>query len=156
MKIPMVLNGEHKILEAEPSEMLMEVLRRENLFSVKCGCSAGVCGSCTVLLDSRAVPSCIIPVAAVRESSVETLEFFSHNPMYRIITDSFVKAGVNMCGYCNAGKIFAACDLIRTHKTPSRDIILETVCHFNCSCTETDMLIKGIQRAALAWEKEVG
>ncbi len=144
MKIPLKLNGEQKIFEADPTEKLMDTLRRENLISVKCGCSKGFCGSCTVLLDGHAVPSCIIPVAAVRESEVETLEYFSTRSIYDVIVTHFNKLGLNMCGYCNSGKILATYDLIKTYKYPTRQQIYDMVRHFNCPCTETDDLINGI------------
>lgn len=155
MKIPLMLNGEHKILEAEPSEKLMDVLRRERLFSVKCGCEEGFCGACTIMLNGRAVPSCIIPVVSARDSEVETLEHFSHNDFYRLIMDAYKKTGINMCDYCNAGKIFAAYDLIRTYKRPTRQQVYETVRHFNCSCTETDAHVNGIMLASRLCAAEV-
>ena len=71
-----MLNSSKVILDAKPSESLLEVLRRQGLLSVKEGCTKGRCGSCTVLLDDRPVPSCVIPVGIVRNASIETLEFF--------------------------------------------------------------------------------
>ncbi len=148
MKIPLVLNGEQTILEAEPHEKLTSVLRRCQFFSLKCGCEEGFCGSCTVMLDGHAVPSCIIPVASVRDSQVETLEHFSKTTTYGLIMEAFKKSGINMCEYCNTGKIFAAYDLILTYKRPTRQQVYETVRHFNCQCTETDNLVNGIILAA--------
>ncbi len=148
MKIPLILNGEQKILEVDPAEKLLTVLRREKLFSAKSGCEKGICGACTVLLDDRPVPSCIIPAAAARDSVIETLEHFSQSDAYADIIGGFSKAGVRLCGYCNAGKIFVAYDLIRTGTRPSRGRIYEAVRHFNCPCTETDTLVQGILFAA--------
>lgn len=148
MKIPLILNREQKILEVDPAEKLIDALRREHLCSVKSGCGSGRCGSCSVLLDGKPIPSCIIPAAAVRDSEVVTLEYFSLTEMYRIIMDSFNKVDIKLCGYCNAGKIFAAYDLIQTYQRPDRQLIYETVKHFTCSCTETDQLVQGIYTAA--------
>ena len=154
MKIPLILNNENKILEADPSEKLLEVLRRERLFSVRQNCGKGICGSCTILLDGKPVPSCIIPVADVRDSSIETLEHFAQTDMYKIIMDSFSKVGIQLCGYCNAGKIFAAYDLIQTYQRPDKHLIYDTVRHFICNCSETDVLVQGIMLAASVFHKK--
>ena len=96
------------------------------------------------MLDGHAVPSCIIPVSAVRDSEVETLEHFSKRPLYDLIVSAFNKAGIKLCEYCRSGKILATYDLIKTYKYPTRQQIYEMVRHFNCPCTETDELITGI------------
>lgn len=154
MKIPIQLNNEQKILEADPSEKLINVLRREGLISVKCGCTVGICGSCTVLLDGKAVPSCILPVSAIRGSKVETLEYFSKTEEYKIITDVFSSFGINLCGYCDAGKIFAAYELMLSHKELDSKKVYDTVKYFNCTCTETSQLVKAIIEATASYESK--
>ncbi|MBE6344995.1 MAG: 2Fe-2S iron-sulfur cluster binding domain-containing protein [Spirochaetaceae bacterium] len=154
MKIPIHLNQEQKILEADPSEKLINVLRREGLISVKCGCTTGICGACTVLLDNKAIPSCIIPVAAIRGSKVETLEYFSKTEEYKIITDTFSALEIKLCGYCDAGKIFAAYELMVNCKEIDSKKVYDTVKYFNCGCTETNQLVKAIIEAITAWKSQ--
>lgn len=144
MKIPVTLNDTKIVLESEPQDKLLNVLRRLNLLSPKCGCNEGFCGACTVLLDGKPVPSCIVPVAIVRDSSVITLEYFSKSADYADIIEGFNKAGIHMCGYCNAGKIFAAWNIISTPGKPERKMIYEEVRHLSPCCTNTDMLVNGI------------
>ena len=92
MKIPITINGEMMVLEAHPSMTLLDVLRREGFISAKLGCSQGRCGSCTVLMDGKAIPTCIIPFVATRDASIVTMEQFSKTKEYELIIESFEKA----------------------------------------------------------------
>ena len=74
MKIPVILNDEEKILDAEPDWNLMKVLQNNGCTSVKCGCSSGSCGSCSVLLNGIPVASCKIPVGIIKSEKIITLE----------------------------------------------------------------------------------
>lgn len=156
MKIPVILNGEITVLEADPALSLLKVLRREGIISAKLGCTTGRCDSCTVLVGGRAVASCLIPLAAVRDATIITLEYFSKTPEYKVIIEAFGKAGIKLCGYCNAGKILATYSLISTHKHPSLQLVQDTVRHFNCSCTEQDDLVQGIMYAGAAFQTQSG
>lgn len=154
MKIPITLNNEKYILNAEPSEKLLHVLRREKLVSVKHGCQTASCGSCQVLLDGKAVTSCHIPVGLVIDSSIITLEYFSKTEFYSEIMRGFEKAGISLCGYCNAGKIFLTYEIINTMTQPTREKIAAIVNKLNDCCVEQDILINGILYAyAIHYEK---
>ena len=102
MKIPIILNGEKTIIDANGDEKLLSVLRNLNLFSAKNGCEEGKCGYCTVLLDDKPVNSCLIPIGIIRDCSIVTLEFFKKTKDYEDIMKGFSQAGINLCGYCNA------------------------------------------------------
>jgi aerobic carbon-monoxide dehydrogenase small subunit len=144
MKIPVTLNGTKIVLEAEPQEKLLNVLRHLNILSAKCGCNEGYCGACTVLLDGKPVPGCIVPVAIVRDSTIITLEYFSKSEDYQDILNGFNKAGIHMCGYCNAGKIFAAWHILNISMKPDRKLIYDEINHLSPCCTNNDILINGI------------
>lgn len=152
MKIPITINGEMMVLEAHPSMTLLDVLRREGFISAKLGCSQGRCGSCTVLMDGKAIPTCIIPFVATRDASIVTMEQFSKTKEYELIVESFEKAGIKLCGFCNAGKILGTYSLISTHQRPSHQLIYDMVRHFDCSCTEQDGLIQAIVYAVAAFQ----
>lgn len=154
MKIPITLNNEKYILEAEPSEKLLHVLRREKLVSVKHGCQTASCGACQVLLDGKAVASCHIPVGIVMDSNIITLEYFSKTEFYSEIMRGFEKAGISLCGYCNAGKIFLTYEIINTMTQPTREKIAAITNKLNDCCVEQDILINGILYAyAIHYEK---
>lgn len=156
MKIPVTLNDKKTVLEAEPSEKLMEVLRREHLYSVKCGCGRGLCGDCTILLDGHAVPSCTIPVGMVRDSTIVTLEYFQTFPIYSDIINGFAQAGIHLCGYCNAGKIFTAYEVLETYYRPDRAQLYAAINTFDCCCTDRDSLANGILYAVAAKHSREG
>ena len=144
MKIPVTLDGEKTVLEAFPYEKLINVLRRNGRLSAKCGCEEGVCGACTVCLDGKAIPSCIVPAALARDADIVTLDAFSKTEDYEDIAKGFNKAGIRLCGYCNAGKIFAARTVLNTAVKPARKMIAEQVSLLSPCCTNTDMLVDGI------------
>ncbi len=156
MKIPVMLNEVLTVLDEDPAVSLLHVLRKNGQLSAKCGCSQGHCGSCTVLLDDRAVASCIIPLAVVRDATIVTLEHFSKRPEYALIMDSFSKAGIRLCGYCNAGKILATYSLISSWGRPSRQQVCDTVRHLGCPCTERDSLVQGVMYAVAAFQSAQG
>lgn len=150
MKVPIKLNDDNLVLEADPSISLLDVLRREGLVSPKLGCGKGSCGACTVLLDGKAIPTCIIPLVVVRNATIVTLEHFSKTKEYDLIMDSFARAGLQLCGYCNAGKILGTYSLITANPRPSKQLIYDMVRHFDCSCTEQEALIQGVIYASVA------
>lgn len=152
MKIPMMINDVITVFDAEPSTSLLQILRGSGLLSPKLGCGSGRCGSCTVLLGEKAVASCILPLASARDAIIITLEYFSKRPEYSLILDSFTKAGIQLCGYCNAGKILGTYSLIKNNQRPSQQMIYDMVRHFDCQCTEQDSLIQGIHYAISAFQ----
>lgn len=148
MNIPMIINDEKTMIQANPEDKLIDVLRSMNLFSVKLGCARGVCGSCTVLLNGKPVPACRLAVALAMNQEIETLEHFEKSEEYSWISKGFSKAGIKFCGYCNAGKIFAAASILRDKQKPTRTIIREQIKHLSPCCTDMDTLINGIIYAA--------
>jgi carbon-monoxide dehydrogenase small subunit len=144
MKIPLQLNSKKTVLDAAPDELLVTVLRRYGLSSVKEGCMEGNCGACTVLIDGKPVPSCKIPVAIVRNSYIVTLEYFSTTEDYADILKGFEKADVNLCGHCDAGKIFTAWSIMTAKRLPDRKEILQDVEQLSPCCVDSDTLINGI------------
>ena len=144
MKIPVHLNDEKVILEPAPDEKLLTVLRRLHFFSVKKGCGKGRCGFCTVLLNAKPVPSCLIPVGIVRDSLIVTLEHFSKGQAYQDIMKGFEQAGMHLCGYCNAAKIFSVYDLIERTYRPSQEDLQAIADTLTCSCTDRNTFMNGI------------
>lgn len=144
MKIPIILNGSKIILEANADESLMKVLHKNQCPSVKSGCAEGFCGACTVLLDDKPVPACKIPVGIVKNNDIVTLDYFVKTEEYSIIMNGFAKAGIKLCGYCNAGKIFAAYQILKFGKMPTRQEITDYVRNLSPCCTDLETLVNGI------------
>lgn len=144
MQLQMTINSVKQNIECSPDKKLMHILREQNCLSVKSGCEEGICGSCTVLLDGVPVPSCCVPVALARNSEIITLEYFSKTSEYRAIINGFKKAGINLCGYCNAAKIFAAYQVLTLKKSLTREDIAYQLQGIAPCCTDQDTLINGI------------
>lgn len=140
----MIINNEKTIVQSPADSSLLSVLRKERLLQVKRGCEQGMCGSCTVLMDGKPVPSCKIPVAVAMNKEIETLEYFSKNEMYTAIMKGFAKAGIKLCGYCNSGKIFAAKEILSAPLRPTRKKIAEYISQLSPCCTDLDSLTNGI------------
>jgi len=153
MNIPITLNGNKIILDARPEDSLMAVLRRHSCPSVKCGCSSGYCGSCAVLLNDNCVASCKIPVGIIRDCDIVTLDYFKRTKEYTTIVQGFELAGIKLCGYCDAGKIFSAYQLLKTNKNLSRNDISDQVKNLSPCCTDLATLTNGILLAIEIYDK---
>lgn len=152
------LNINHNLLNADcrPDEPLSAVLRRLGFLSVKCGCGKGLCGACTVFMQDRSVSSCLIPVSAVRDAEILTLEYFMQTEDYLDIAAAFGKTGIELCGFCNAGKIFAAHEIIESGNLQEKHMIMERLRAFLCSCTEDDPLVHAITLAGEIRRQRLG
>ncbi|MEE0999674.1 MAG: 2Fe-2S iron-sulfur cluster-binding protein [Treponemataceae bacterium] len=148
MKIPFILNNENIVVDTNPDTVLSTILRENAIFSAKKGCDKGFCGACTVLLNNKPVPSCIVPMAIVKDSTIITLEYFCNTEDYQDIKNGFKAADIELCGYCNAGKIFEAYEIISKFDRPEKSFVTKQVSHFPCNCTETAVLVDGILLAA--------
>ena len=144
MKIPVTLNGTKTILDAHADESLMKVLHKSGCPSVKSGCSSGFCGSCTILLDDKPAAACKIPAGIVRNADIVTLDYFVKTEEYSTIMAGFQKAGIKLCGYCTAGKVFSAYQILKASKMPTRQEITDYVKSLSPCCTDLDTLVNGI------------
>lgn len=156
MKVSLTIDSQSKIFNVEGSENLRDVLRQNNYTSVKCGCDEGECGCCTVLLDGKPVPSCKIPIGILHENDITTLEYLRSDNSYKDIIQGFSKADISLCGFCNAGKILAAGNIISKYANPSDEIIFSEIEGLAHCCTDTDTLIKGIKYAIEIHAKRTG
>lgn len=155
MKISVTLNGTKTILDAQPDESLMKVLHGNSCSSVKSGCCEGFCGSCTVLLEDKPVASCKIPVGIVKGKEITTLDQFSKTSEYSAIMEGFNKAGIQLCGYCNSGKIFSTYQILKVTKKLSRKEITDQVKHLSPCCVDLETLVNGIIYAVAAYNKKM-
>lgn len=148
MIVTFELNGKTVYTDANPGERLVHILRKLfNLLSAKEGCLSGRCGSCTVLFDGNPVPSCIIPVFHAHQANIVTIEAFSRTADYADIATGFHSAGVQLCGFCDAGKIFAAHSLLQKNTRPSKDEIKSHFALTACRCSGIEEIITGIKYA---------
>lgn len=101
MQIMMTINGDKRLVDTDPDEMLIDVLRREGCKSVKCGCDTTNCGLCTVWLDDVPVLSCSVPAMRCTNRNVTTLEGVQDE--VEVIGRLLVEEGADQCGFCSPG-----------------------------------------------------
>ncbi len=149
MTVGFILNGEDVVVQTTADKRLVDILRDSfQLTGTKAGCRTGRCGSCSVMLNGKVVPSCLIPAFQVRGTEVITLEGFSQTDEYQDILLGFSRAGVETCGYCDGAKIFAAEALLEHNPRPSKMEALAALSGVVCRCTEPSDLAAGILAAA--------
>ncbi|MDR2509551.1 MAG: 2Fe-2S iron-sulfur cluster binding domain-containing protein [Spirochaetaceae bacterium] len=154
MTIGFTLNGKEVIAEAEPNERLIDILRESfDLKRAKSACHSGLCGACSVFYNKTITPSCLIPAFSLRGANVLTIEGFSESENCRDIIEGFKRAGVENCGYCEAGKILIAESLLTGKAPPDKDAVMLAYDSMKCRCTDAASLIRGVEAA---WEVRSG
>jgi carbon-monoxide dehydrogenase small subunit len=148
MTIRFILNGEDVETSVEANKRLVTMLRENfNLINAKSGCLIGACGACSVLFNGSLCASCLIPAFRVQGGEIITLEGFSQTDEYQDIISGFSAAGVENCGYCDAGKILTAELLLEKNLRPEKDAFFKAFSGIRCRCTEPDSLYAGILAA---------
>lgn len=148
MNVRVEVNGVPRMLEVEPGETLLEVLRRAGFTGVKKGCGSGDCGACTVLLDGRAVNSCLVLAVTVDGRAVTTIEGLSPTGELHPVQEAFLDAGAVQCGYCTPGMVLSAVDLLTRNPRPSEGEIREAISGNLCRCTGYVKQVEAILSAA--------
>ncbi len=149
MAIEFFLNGEKVIYEGSPLRRLIDVLRDDfGLTGVKEGCGEGECGACSVLLDGKNVPSCILPVGYVEGREVYTIEGLRDTEQFRVLTDCFAEAGAVQCGFCTPGMMIAAVSLLKHNPAPTEEEIRDWLAGNLCRCTGFNMIVEAVKLAA--------
>ena len=135
-KIHLYVNGEEIFVEVEPNKTLLWLLREElGLTGTKEGCGAGECGACTVIVNGKAVNSCLVMVLEVAEGYVETIEGEAVNGNLSKLQESFIKNNGLQCGFCTPGMIMSARALLNKNPKPNREDIKEAMQGNLCRCT---------------------
>jgi len=142
------INGLSYPVEAEAQMPLLWVLRDLlDLTGTKFGCGAGLCGSCTVLVEDEPVHSCITPLSSVADKSIVTIEGLSADgthPLQR----AWIEEHVSQCGYCQPGQIMNAAALLARNPTPSDADIDAALSGVLCRCGTYQRIRKAIHHAA--------
>ena len=155
--IHLTLNGESRAFTVEPQETLLHVLReRAYLTGAKKGCDLGECGACTVLLDDRAVTSCMVMAGQVQGRRVVTIEGLTgHDGALSPLQQAFVDHFAVQCGFCTPGMIMSATALLHEDPHPSREKIRRAISGNLCRCTGYDAIVDAIDAAAAEMAKLV-
>lgn len=128
------VNGTQKEVKAHADSPLLWVLRDHlDLVGTKYGCGIAQCGACTVHVDSKAVRSCQLPISAVGEGKIKTIEGLSKDATH-VLQEAWKEHDVPQCGYCQAGQIMSAASLLEKNNNPSDDEIDQAMAGNLCRC----------------------
>jgi isoquinoline 1-oxidoreductase alpha subunit len=152
MTVRFVLNGRDVAFDGDPEMPLLWYLRdHARLTGTKYGCGLGLCGACTVHVDQAAVRSCAITVSAVAGKPVRTIEGLAGERLHAV-QQAWVDEDVAQCGYCQAGQIMAAVELLQRSPSPS-DAEIAGLTNL-CRCGTYPRIRRAIRRAAAALQQE--
>ena len=148
-KIEFTINGQPTELWANPGEMLVDVLRdRLNLTGTKIGCRAGDCGACTVIMNGKAVNSCLVPVGKAAGAVIETIEGVAEPEKLHPVQQAMVDNGAVQCGFCFPGMVMSSKALLDQNPDPDRQAIRTALAGNICRCTGYAKIEEAVANAA--------
>ena len=146
VKISFIVNNKNYKLDIEPYETLNFILREKlELTGTKQVCDTGGCGSCTVILDGKAVYSCMTFGVKVNGSTILTIEGLKKNEILDPVQQSFVDNAALQCGYCTPGFVMSVKALLDENKNPDEDVIRDYLVGNICRCTGYTKIIKAVK-----------
>jgi carbon-monoxide dehydrogenase small subunit len=136
MQVAITLNGRAMVLDVEPQELLLDVLRdRLGLTGAKRSCEVQVCGTCTVLLDGAPVSACMLLVADADGRDILTIEGLREHPAFPAISDAFERHAAVQCGYCSPAMALTIHSLVESGDLVDEPSIRHSLSGNLCRCT---------------------
>lgn len=149
MKISLWVNGNLHSLDVAPELTLLKLLRDElGLTGTKHGCDGGECGACTVLVNGRAVNSCLVLAPAVRDCEIVTIEGLASEKELHPLQQAFVDHSALQCGFCGAGMIMIAKAFLDENPSPTKDQVKRALAGNLCRCTGYLPIVNAVMDAA--------
>lgn len=148
MQIEFKVNGKVHNMNVDPTMRLVDLLREElGLTGTKEGCGEGECGSCTVLMNGKAVNSCLVLASQIRGQEIYTIESLEQDGLDKL-QESFINNGAVQCGYCTPGMLMSAKALLMANPHPSEEEIKTSIAGNLCRCTGYNKIVKAIKEVA--------
>ncbi len=143
------VNGDPVDVMVAPNTTLLDVLRDQlGFYGVKEGCSEGVCGACTVLMEGRPIRSCITLALEAEGASIITIEGVAEDGKLHPVQEAFVENGAVQCGFCTPGMILSSKALLDRNSQPTEDEIKQALAGNFCRCTGYSKILKAVQVAS--------
>ncbi len=141
------VNGHVHTVDVDPETPLLYVLSDDlQLRGPKFGCGLAQCGACTVLIRGQAVRSCVMPVSALKQQEVTTLEGLGTPEKPHAIQQAFIDEGATQCGFCLSGVMLTAKALLDEHPKASDEQIREAMSNVLCRCFAHIRIVRAVQR----------
>lgn len=157
MIIEFTLNGEKYKKNADPGKRLVDFLREDmGLTGTKEGCGEGECGACTVMLDGRAVHSCLVLAGQINGKSLLTVEGLARGGELSPLQKAFIEHGAIQCGYCTPGMLMSSAALLAENPSPTGDEVRTALAGNICRCGDYSAIIDAVLDAAERYKKEGG
>lgn len=145
------LNGKAVSVPTQPHVTLVRLLRESlGLTGTKVGCEIGECGACTVLMDGKAVDSCLVLAVMAEGRDIVTIEGVGNGDDLHPIQNALIEEGAIQCGYCTPGMVLSLKALLDVNPHPDRREIVESVSGNLCRCTGYAKIIAAVERLAQA------
>ena len=149
MTISLNVNGQVRTVDADPATPLLYILREDlELNGAKFGCGLGQCGACTVLVDGRAVFSCLLPAAALSGRKIVTVEGLGSMEKPSVLQQAFIDEQAAQCGYCISGMIMVAQALLDRNPEPTESDVRSALNGNLCRCGTHNRIVRAVLRAA--------
>ncbi len=149
MQIETTVNGQREEFLCQPGESLLDILRNQlQLTGTKEGCTTGDCGACSVMVDGRLVPSCMVLAPEIEDRSVDTIEGVAQGDTLHPLQQKFLEHAALQCGVCTPGFIVAAKALLDKNPDPSEEETRYWLAGNLCRCTGYDKIIRAVLDAA--------
>lgn len=143
------INGQTREIEADPSMRLIDLIRDGfGLTGTKEGCSEGECGACTIILDGKAVTSCILLAGQTEGHEIITVEGVSRDHELTRLQQAFVDYGAIQCGFCTPGMLLSAKALLDSNPHPTMEEIQIALSGNLCRCTGYKKIFEAVEAAA--------
>ncbi|MCM3568468.1 (2Fe-2S)-binding protein [Neobacillus mesonae] len=147
VKISFSINGREIEGEAEPRKLLSDFIREDlGLTGTHVGCEHGVCGSCTVLYNGKAVRSCLMFAAQADGSEIQTVEGLAVNGQEHPLQTSFTECHGLQCGFCTPGILMSSVEMLNSGEEPTTQEIKEMLSGHLCRCTGYKGIIEAIEK----------
>jgi aerobic carbon-monoxide dehydrogenase small subunit len=144
-EIILKVNGEEREVAVEPRQTLLDILRNDlGLTGTKEGCGNGNCGTCTVLLDGKAVSSCLILAIEVEGQEITTIEGLAKAGEIHPLQKAFIEEGAIQCGFCSPGMILTAKAFLDANPHPTEAEARLAISGNLCRCTGYDKIVRAI------------
>lgn len=148
-ELTLTINDRPYVVEVQPNWTLLHLLHDHlDLTGTKNGCSQGVCGACTVLVDGKAVRACLTLAVAVRGKRVMTVEGLQRNGSLHRLQQAFLDEGAVQCGFCTPGMLMSSAALLEEQPRLTEHQVREALVGNLCRCTGYTRIIRAVLKAS--------